>query len=209
MSACAFKEVKSSPKSANGLFELGLYPLLISLKARGLCGKEDECFGIRKEPIMGGRSCPTERAKASQRCEARWAITSKMNFPPELCHVSVGSDSSASDNQTCQRQAGGSIEGSVYFCVYVHIVLYGKNAGRKQWKQGSRVQILIQWGVSFLQASLGKAGINISSWPRRPKVLTQALGKERCNFLDLWQGKVKETIGKIFKYGDKAHGGWG
>lgn len=71
MPACAFEQMKSSSKSANRLFELGPYPLLISLKARGLCGKEDECFGIKKEPITEGRSCPTEGAKARLRCEAR------------------------------------------------------------------------------------------------------------------------------------------
>lgn len=71
MAACAFEEKKSSSKSANRLFELGPYPLLISLKAGGLCGKEAECFGIKKEPIMEGRFCPMEGAKAGLRCEAR------------------------------------------------------------------------------------------------------------------------------------------
>lgn len=134
---------------------LGFIHYSFHLKPVGLWGKEDECFGIKKEPIMEGRSCPTEGPKARQRCEARWAIASEMNFPPELCRVSAWSDSSAPDNHTCQREAGGCIKCvSSCVCVCVHLCSFvGGNVGRKEGKQGLRVQILIQAGLSCLEAS--------------------------------------------------------
>lgn len=56
MPAFTLEEMKSSSKSANRWFELGPYPLLISRKARGLCGREDECYGIKEEPVTEGRA---------------------------------------------------------------------------------------------------------------------------------------------------------
>ena len=100
---------------------LGLIRYSFHLKPGCVCGKADECFGIKKEPIMGSRSCPTVGAKAGLRCEARRAIPSEMNFPPELCGVSAGSDSSASDNHTCQREA--ALKACVLLCVYIRVVL--------------------------------------------------------------------------------------
>lgn len=58
--------IKSSTKSVDRLFEPGPYPLLISLKARGLCGEKDERDGIKKEPIMEGRSCPRRELKPAR-----------------------------------------------------------------------------------------------------------------------------------------------
>lgn len=44
-------------------------------------------------------------------------------FPPELCCMSVRSDiHSASDNHTCQREAGGSIT-CIFVCAFVCVLV--------------------------------------------------------------------------------------
>lgn len=83
MAPCAFEETKSSSKSVNSsCLNLGLIRYSFHLKPVGLCGKEDELFGMKKEPIMEGRSSPMEGAKAGLRCEAQGVIASEMNFRP-------------------------------------------------------------------------------------------------------------------------------
>lgn len=66
---------------------------------------------------MEGSSCPAVGTKARQRCEACRAIASEMNSTPELCHMSAGSDSLVSDNQTCQREEGEALKSCVCVCV--------------------------------------------------------------------------------------------
>lgn len=71
---------------------------------------------------MEGRPCPAAGTEARQRCEACRAIASEMNSTPELCHMSAGSDSLVSDNQTCQREEGEALKSCVCVCVDSHNV---------------------------------------------------------------------------------------
>ena len=141
---------------------LGFIHYSFHLKPVGLRGKEDECFGIKTEPIMEGRSCPTEGPKARQRCEAWWAIASEMNFPLSfvVCRREVTARLLTITH--VRGRQGDALNVSVLVCmcvcVCVHLCSFVRgNVGRKEGTgtQGLRVQILIQPGVSCLEASQG------------------------------------------------------
>lgn len=58
-----------------------------------------------------------------------------MNFPPELCQLPVGSDSSVSDNHTCQREAEGRFMCTVCtVCVCVCVHSFEEKRGSKVTK---------------------------------------------------------------------------
>lgn len=118
---------------------LGRIRCSFHLKPGGLCGREVQWFGIKKEPITEGRSCPTEGAKAWQRCEARWAITSEMNVPRALSHVS--GKRQLSFWQSHMSEGGRGHESYVYFWVCVHSYSFVReNGGRKEGSKENKFQ---------------------------------------------------------------------
>lgn len=56
-----------------------------------------------------------------------------MNFSPELCRMSVGNDSSASDNHTCHRRLGEAF--CVFLCVCLHLYSYVREKKRKEGRK--------------------------------------------------------------------------
>lgn len=54
------------------------------------------------------------------------------------------------------------------------------------------------------------AGVLRGSWHQYFLITPEAqtLAEKSCNVLDLYQDKVRDTLGKIFKCGDKTHAGW-
>lgn len=173
MPAYTFEEMKSSTKSANRLLEVGPYPLLISLQARGVMWKrrlwdKEGKQSWKPDPVLRG-------AKPGWGVKPGEQLLRKLNFPSELCRMSVGSHSSASDNHTSQKEFGGRI---LCFLNFVCVCIQERKEWRKTGFQSSNSDPV----GSLLPAGLLKgSGHQYFLIAPRPKTLTQTLANRTQN----------------------------